>query len=317
MAHAPCKIAVFGAGAVGSYFGGMLARAGLPVVLIGRDPHVRTIRGKGLEIESVHFHELVRVEAATEPEAVRGAEFVLVCVKTYDTESAARALAPHLDSGAICMSLQNGVGNAETVEQITGRTCVPSVVYVAAALEAPGKVVHRARGDLILGHRDAAVRAKLQEIAELFARAGVPCRVSETIDGELWMKLILNVAGNAVTALSRASFRQVAEHPLTREIVAEAARETMRVAEAAGVRLPVADPIAMGLELARTLGDATSSMAQDIAQGKRTEVDAFNGYGVRRGRELGVPTPVNATLYALVKLLEESAAKTPQPGGRG
>lgn len=310
MSETNLKIGVFGAGAVGSYFGGMLARAGVPVVLIGRPAHVEAILRQGLEIQSLHFHEFVQVEAAAEPEAAADANWILFSVKTYDTENTARALAPYLKPDAVILSLQNGVGNAETIEQITGRTSLPAVVYVAAELAAPGKVVHSGRGELIIGnYRGTDLPRKVEEIAQLFAAAGVPCQVSDDIQGQLWLKLIFNVAGNAVTALGRASFRQVAEHPLAREIVAEAAREAMRVAAAVGVRLPVEDPVAMGLEIARTLGDATSSLAQDLARGKRSEVDAFNGFVVARGRELGVPTPVNATLNALVKLLEEARTR--------
>jgi 2-dehydropantoate 2-reductase len=298
------RIAVVGAGAVGCYFGGMLARAGAPVTLIGRRATVEAIARDGLLIDSINFQERVAAGASTQIEAVRDAALVLFCVKTVDTEEAARAMAAHLAAGAIVISLQNGVDNVERICAAAGIDALPSVVYVAAAMPEPGRVKHSGRGDLVLGHaqrKDDVARA-----AGTFTRAGVPCRISESIEADLWTKLIMNCAGNAITALGRSSYGRMARHEFARPVVMETAAECMAVGRAAGVPMPPVDLIAAALKLAQDLGDATSSTAQDIERGKRTEIDSLNGYVVRRGRELGIPTPVNFTLYALVKLLEES-----------
>lgn len=292
------KIAVMGAGAVGCYFGGMLARAGAPVTLIGRARHVDAIRRDGLFLESIHFQERVPVAAVTEVNAARAAEIVLFCVKTLDTESAARALAPHLASGAVVISLQNGVDNADRIRAVTGIAALPCVVYVAASMPAPGHVKHVGRGDLVLGARP--------DIAAMFERAGVPCRVSSDIAPDLWTKLVMNCAYNAISALCRCNYGRAAVHSLTRALIAEATEEVVAVARAAGVRLPdglVAAAWKLGAE---AMPAAVSSTAQDVARGNRTEIDSLNGYVARRGVELGVPAPVNRTLHALVKLLEES-----------
>lgn len=309
------RIAVMGAGAVGCYFGGMLSRAGAKVTLIGRPAHAEAIARDGLFMDSIHFQERVAVAAATEPEAARGAELVLFCVKTRDTETAARALAPHVEPGAIVVSLQNGVDNVERMRGAAGIEALPAVVYVAAAMTAPGRVKHAGRGDLVIGGarrhenappRRAAQEAEIERVAECFARAGVPCRVSENIEGEIWTKLIMNCAGNAVTVLGRSSYGQAARNEHSRQAMAATASEAIAVARAAGVKLPPVDLVAAALKLAQDLGPATSSTAQDIGRGKRTEIDALNGYIARRGAQLGVPTPVNHTLFALVKLLEEN-----------
>lgn len=297
------RVVVMGAGAVGSYFGGMLARAGAPVTLISRRAHVEAIARDGLFLDTVHFQERVAVAASTQPEAARDAELVLFCVKTLDTEAAARLLAPHLKPGALVLSLQNGVDNVERIRAAAGIEAVPTVVYVAVAVPAPGRVKHSGRGDLVIGR---ASRDVLERVATTFARAGVPCRISENIEGELWSKLVWNCAGNALTALTRATYGQVARNAAARQVLLAVANEVLDVARAAGVQLPSADLAAAGLKLAHDLGEATSSTAQDMARGKRTEIDALNGFVARRGTELGVPTPVNHTLYALVKLLEES-----------
>lgn len=297
------RVAVVGAGAVGSYFGGLLARSGVRVTLIARPAHAEAIHSEGLFIESINFQERVRVAASTDLSAARGADIVLFCVKTIDTEDAARRLAPHLAPGAAVFSLQNGVDNIARIRATAGFDALPAVVYVAAALPAPGHMKHSGGGRLILGPG-----AQAENLSEIFARAGVPCQISENIEGELWKKLALNCAGNAVTAIGRASYGAVARHAPTREVVLATAREVTDVAQAAGVPIPDEDFAALALKFCETVGDATSSTAQDIQRGKRTEIDSLNGYVARLGAELGVPTPVNHTLWALVKLMEDSAA---------
>jgi len=299
------RIAVMGAGAVGSFFGGMLARAGAEVTLIARGPHLEALQRDGLFIDSIHFQERVQVRASAEPAAVRGAELVLFCVKTLDTESAARSIAPHLGPGAVALSLQNGVDNAEKIRAATGMEALPAVVYVAASLPEPGRVRHAGRGDLVLGD---SPREPAAAIASTFERAGVPCRLTENIQGELWQKLVLNCASNAVTALCRAGYALAARNPFTRQTMIQAVEETVNVARAAGVRMPVdtQELTANLLKLFESYGEAVSSTAQDLARGKRTEIDALNGYVARRGAELGVPAPVNQTLHALVKLVEDT-----------
>lgn len=295
-------MAVVGAGAVGSYFGGMLARSGVPVTLIARPAHVEAINRDGLFIDSLNFQERICVAASTNLSAARGAAFVLFCVKTTDTETTARQLAPHLAPGVAVFSLQNGVDNIARMRAAAGFESFPTVVYVAAALSAPGHMKHSGGGRLILRPGPQA-----EQLSQLFARAGVPCQLSENIEGELWKKLVLNCAGNAVTAIGRASYGAIARHAPTREVLLATAREVSAVARAAGVPLPDEDFAAQALKFCENVGDATSSTAHDIQRGKRTEIDSLNGYVARLGAELGVPTPVNHTLWALVKLMEDAA----------
>ena len=300
------RIAVMGAGAVGCYFGGLLARAGAPVTLIGRAQHVEAINRDGLGFESKQVQQRIPVLASTELAAAHAAELVLLCVKTLDTEAAARALAPHLAGNAVVVSLQNGVDNVERIRAAVGIDAIPAVVYVGAEMTAPGNVKHTARGDLVVG--DPMHRRSLDDLAAVFVRAGVPCRVSDNIEGELWVKLIINCAYNAISALSRARYGRMASHPAARALMRQVVEEIVAVARAAGVRLPDLDLVEVTWKLADSMPETLSSTAQDILRGKRTEIDSLNGYVARRGAELGIATPVNQTLLALVKLLEESAA---------
>lgn len=295
-----------GAGAVGCYFGGMLARGGTRVTLIARPARAEAIEREGLFIEAAHFQGKVAVAASPDVGAVRAADLVLLCVKTVDTESAARSLRPHLGPGALLISLQNGVDNVERIRRTSGIEAVPAVVYVAAEMVGAACVKHSGRGDLILGPGQKQQAADLTAVAAMFEHSGVPCRISEQIELEQWRKLILNCAYNAISALGQARYGNIARHPLARQMMMEAIREAVAVARAAGILLDNADMEAAGAKLGETMAQATSSTAQDIARRKPTEIDSLNGYVARRGRELGVSAPVNQTLQALVKLLEES-----------
>jgi 2-dehydropantoate 2-reductase len=299
-------VVVLGAGAVGCYFGGMLARAGAPVTLIGRPHHVEALSRDGLWLESVRFQERVPVTASTTVEAARDAAVILLCVKTLDTQEAARDLAAHLSPGAVVLSLQNGVDNVERIRAAGGIEAIPAVVYVAAAMTAAGRVRHSGRGDLIVGDPWGSRHSEVERLAALFIRAGVPCAVSSNIEADLWTKMVMNCAYNAISALGRAKYGLLAQNPGTREVLRLVVEETVAVARAAGVRFPDIDLVEAAFALGEAMREATSSTAQDVARGKRTEIDSLNGYVARRGAELGVPTPVNQTLHALVKVLEES-----------
>lgn len=298
------KIAVVGAGAVGGYFGGLLARAGAPVVMIGRPAFVEAVRKKGLFLDTLPFQETVQVEASTELSAARGAEIVLFCVKTTDNAATARALAPLLAPGALVLSLQNGVDNVEQIRAAAAIDALSTVVYVAASVPEPGRVKHVGRGDLVIGPQSE----KTERVAALFARANVPCRISQNIEGELWTKLVWNCALNAVSALGRAKYGQIAASADAWKVVETAVYEVLAVARAAGIHPPgLEDPkaaLAGALKIATQMAEALSSTGQDLNRGKRTEIDSLNGYVSRRGAERGVPTPVNHALYALVKLAE-------------
>ncbi len=298
------RIAVVGAGAVGGYFGGLLARAGAPVVMIGRPAFVAAVKKNGLFLDTLPFQEKVRVEASAEISAVRGAEVVLFCVKTTDNGATARAIAPLLSKDALVLSMQNGVDNVEQIRAAAGIEALPSVVYVAASVPEPGRVKHVGRGDLVIGPKNE----KTERMAALFSRANVPCRISENIEGELWTKLVWNCALNAVSALGRAKYGQIAGSADAWKVVETSVYEVLAVARAANIHPPgLEDPkaaLAGALKIATQMAEALSSTAQDMNRGKRTEIDSLNGYVSRRGAELGVPTPVNHALYSLVKLAE-------------
>jgi 2-dehydropantoate 2-reductase len=291
------RVAIVGAGAVGCYFGGMMARGGVPVTLIGRARHVESIRRDGLFLERADFQGYIQLQADTRMEAVRDASIVLLSVKTTDTETAALALAPYLKPDALLVSFQNGVDNVERIERATGIKAIPAVVYVAAAMSGPGRVKHNGRGDIVIG--DVA------PLAALLAGAGIPYRISDNLAGDLWTKLVMNCAYNAISALTHARYGLIQGDARACDVMRELIAEVIAVGSAAGVKLASVDELTeAALKLGGAMASATSSTEQDIARGRLTEIDSLNGYVSRLGKQLGVPTPVNSTLYALVKLLE-------------
>jgi 2-dehydropantoate 2-reductase len=217
-------------------------------------------------------------------------------------------MAPFLRPDATVVCLQNGVDNAERVRAAANVVVFPAVVYVAVSVPEPGRVKHLARGDLIIGPPSE----KTTEIAKVFERAGIPCRISENIDGELWLKLLRNCALNAISALGHARYGEIAQSEETKKMMERIVDEVLAIARATGVVLPGVDDresgMAAAMELATQMADAFSSTAQDLNRGRPTEIDALNGYIARRGTELGVPVPVNHALFTLVKLAEQKNA---------
>jgi 2-dehydropantoate 2-reductase len=306
------RVAVVGAGAVGGYFGGMLARAGAPVTLIGRQAHVDVWARDGLLLDSAAFQARIPVAASTDLAAARDAELVLFSVKSQDTETTARELAGRLRRDAVVLSLQNGVDNVERMRTAAALDPIVAVVYVASSMPGPGRVKHGGRGDLLIG--DLAGRAGptrpdlLARVSNWFEAAGVPCRVSEDVEADLWTKLILNVGLNPVSAVAHASYGEAVAIPEGRELIRQLVTECVAVARAGAVRLLPADYVETVWRFAESVSHVYSSTAQDLERGKPTEIDALNGFVVRRGAELGVATPVNQALVALVKLREHIAA---------
>src|SRR6266550_5968765 len=302
------RIAVVGAGAVGGYFGGMFARAGAPIVFIGRKHFADAVNSKGLVLDTAHGQERIGAEATTDMSAVRDCSLILFSVKANDTRETANQLAPFLRPDATVVCLQNGVDNADRVRAAANVIVLPAAVYVAVSTPEPGRVKHLARGDLIIGPPSR----RTTKVANVFIRAGISCRISENIEGELWLKLLRNCALNAISALGHARYGQIARSDDAKKLMEQIVDEVLAVARAAGVVLPgVHDResgMAAAMELATQMADAFSSTAQDLNRGQPTEIEALNGYISRRGAQLGIPVPVNHALFTLVKLAEVELA---------
>ena len=293
------KVAVMGAGSVGCYYGGMLARAGHEVVLIARPQHVQAISKNGLLMQTTTFDEHVRLTASSEPRAVQGAQLVLLCVKSTDTESAGALLGPHLAPDALVLTLQNGVDNAERLRSVLPQHAVAAaVVYVATEMAGPGHLRHHGRGELVIEPSSMS-----EAVAQALIAADVPTEISDNVRGALWAKLILNCAYNAVSAIAQLPYGKTVAGEGIQDLMRDVVAECLAVAKAEGVQVQgdVQEAVA---RLASSMPNQFSSTAQDLARGKRTEIDYLNGLIVWRGEALGIATPANRVLWALVKLLE-------------
>ncbi len=306
------KTAVVGAGAVGCYFGAMLARGGADVVLIGREAPMKAIADRGLSIVSASGTTTQPMRTATTLDAAAGAALVLFCTKTTDTVATARALHPLIAADATLVSLQNGVDNVVRIRDATGRHAIPAAVYVAVELTAPGVLAHRGRGDLAIGaypfaDGDAAPPAPdVDRVATVFESVGVPCVRSADIRVELWTKLVMNCAVNAISALGQAPYGRMAEHPVIREMIAGLVDETVAVARAQAIPLPPDDFVGAAFRLIDAMAGQYSSTAQDIRRGKATEIDALNGHVAALAQQCRIDAPLNRWLAALVRLRESA-----------
>ena len=307
------KILVMGTGAVGSFYGGKLADAGHEVTFIARGETLRALKQNGLVVQSIHgdFH-LEHIHAINQPEATKVCDLVLVCVKSYDTEEAARLTRPAVGTDTIVLSLQNGVENEELLARELGSSQVMGgMAYIGAELVSPGVVVHSAAGHIVFGERDGQRTPRVERLEQIFREAGIQAQLSPHITVVLWDKLVWNAAFNAITTLTRSTVGEVLAHPRTRALVRDTMLEVIAVAQAQGldVKESRADEHIAGSDHP-PLSTFATSMSQDLARGKRLEYDALNGAVVRYGERLGVLVPINRTLHQLLARLDPASRAT-------
>jgi 2-dehydropantoate 2-reductase len=303
-------VLIMGTGAVGSFYGGQLARAGHKVTFVARGENLHRLRQNGLVVRSIHgdFH-LEQVHATDRPEEVGLCDLVLVCVKSYDTESVAQLIRPTVGPDTVILSLQNGVENEDLLAKTLGRFCVMGgMAYIGAELTSPGVVVHSAAGAVAFGERHGKRTVRAERLEQIFLAAGIQARLSPDIVRTQWDKLMWNAAFNAIATLTHSTVGEVLAHSLTRQLVRDTMREVIAVAQAQGLDLPTsrADE---HIESSQhpPLSDFMTSMAQDLARGKRLEYDALNGAVVRFGERFRVPTPFNQLLYSLLARLDPAS----------
>jgi 2-dehydropantoate 2-reductase len=296
------QVAVIGAGAVGCYYGGLLLKDGHEVTFVGRQPHVDAINANGLLLDLKTFKGHLPAKAATDTSGLAAPDLVLFCVKSADTEAAGRSLQGKLRPHTSVLSLQNGVENAPRLAAVIDHAVIPVVVYVGSEMAGPGHVRHHGGGDLAIGPSPAT-----EALAQAFHAAGIGITIADDIDVTLWSKLIINCAFNALSAVANIAYGPMLQVDGTREVVTSAVKEATAVARASGVAIPD-DLLTRILDIPTMMPNQMSSTAQDLARGKPSEIDFLNGHIVRKGTELGIPTPTNQALQVLVKLAERGKA---------
>jgi len=298
------RIAIMGTGAVGGYFGAFLARAGHDVTFIARGAHLAAIRARGLEVTGPRGDYSVRPAKATDdPATVGPVDVVLFCVKLYDTESAARAIAPMVRDGGVCISLQNGVDAQERMGGILGHDKVMGgLAFVSGVIEAPGVIRYVSNMSSIrFGETDGSQSARGIAFRDACVAAGFEADFVTDIRAAQWQKFVGLASNAAMTCLVRQPAGIVYHDPDLLKMAHDAFNEVMAVAKAQGIDVP-ADTADRLLEAHRNFPPGMyASMYHDLARGRPIELDSLSGLVVRKGRELGVPTPVHAFAYAALK----------------
>jgi 2-dehydropantoate 2-reductase len=304
------RIAVMGTGGVGGYFGGLLAQAGEDVTFIARGEHLRAIQADGLRVESVHGDFTVRPAQATDdPSTVGPVDLVLFATKTYQIEEAAGAMRPLIGPETVVLPLQNGVDASERVADILGSEHVlGGVCYIVSAIAGPGIIQQRSEfRRIVLGELDGQVTPRVEVITAALQRTGAPVELSTAINKMRWTKFLFIASFSGMGAVTRVPAGELMACAETRQMLELAMREIEALAAAGGVRLDddvVPETMAFCDNLAP---DATASMQRDIMEGRPSELEAQNGFVMRKGAELGVPVPVNTFIYSVLLPQERRA----------
>ena len=304
------RIAVLGSGGIGGYYGALLAKAGHDVSFIARGAHLEAMQQRGLTLRTPDGDSTIPVTAVADTGTVGAVDLVLFCVKSYDTGPAAQALAPLMARDTAVVSFQNGVDNVQAIASVVGSGAVLiGVVYNALQLAGPG-LVQRTGGDgkIVLGELGGALTERVQQIASAFQQSGVAHQVSTDIDRVLWEKFLFIAGVGGVTALARSGIGPLLASPGGRMLLTTSCEEIAAVALAERVPLP-ADAADRAVEQAATLPPQwRSSLARDLEDGRRLEVEALSGAVVRRGLKLGVPTPIHRTIAACLSVHQPFAS---------
>ncbi|WP_394823327.1 ketopantoate reductase family protein [Pendulispora albinea] len=295
-------VAFIGAGGVGGYFGGLLARKGVGVHFVARGQHLSAIRREGLRIEAASGTFTVRpASAEADARAVGRCDFAFVCVKNYDLDAAIEALRPFAGERACFVPLLNGVDAVDKLGAAFPRRTVAGQCSVLAEVAAPG-VIRQAPGpqQIVVGELDRRLTSRVAALADVFAGTGVDLVVSESIQTALWTKAIYIACLASVIAATRTSAREVLACAESRALYIAALREAVAVADKEGVTL---EPNLVQTLLAR--GEALQagtklSLLRDFEANRRTEIESLSGSFIRRGRARGVPTPTHEFLYAVL-----------------
>jgi len=301
------KIAVIGAGAMGSLFGALLAEGGHKVWLcdIWQD-HINALKQNGLKIEREGETRTVRLNAASDPRQIGESELVLIFVKSTQTQSAAQSAALLADRNGWVMTLQNGMGNAEIIAEHTpsNRVLAGTTSHGATMLKA-GSIRHAGAGPTTVGMWAGGAKEFqiARKIADQFTQAGIETAAVEAVRPVIWDKLLVNVGINAITALTGIKNGQILDLESTREISRVAVEEAAAVAQAQGIEIRK-DPVAHVFQVAAATAANRSSMGQDVDHRRPSEIKAINGFVVREAGRMGLTAPVNQTLSALVETME-------------
>ena len=297
------RYVIMGTGGIGGFFGGKLANSGEDVWFVARGKHLEAMKNHGLQVKSTSGNFTVPPGTMTDDVASVGhADAVLFCVKSFDTESAARALSPILHDDSLVISLQNGIDNEEKIrKQIARGHIYGGVAYISSRITAPGEVSEVGGFQrIVFGPLNSAVNARAQEVHESLVRAGIKSELQVDVTKELWKKLIFIASMGSLTALSRLTHAEILANQRMVSLMFDAMREIQSIAWKLGIEVEPVDEARVLEGLKRFSGDTRSSMYFDLVGEKPMEIEALNGTVVRFGEELGISTPIHRVIYSVL-----------------
>jgi len=301
------KILVFGAGSVGSFIGGLLSEK-YDVTLLGRKHHMDAIEANGLRMTG-KTEKLVHPKVWHSLGDLKDIDLIILTVKAHNTATAMNDMVPYIRDDTIVLSLQNGLDNVETIRRMMKKDghILSGITSHGIRRGDDGHIHHAGHGETVIGETVPSGRGFAERITEMFNSAGIQTRVTQNICGEMWAKAIVNAGINPITAITGLSNGYLLKVPTLTALLERTCSEAIQVASAAKIRLPPCNIIEKTKDVARRTEENRSSMLQDIERGRRTEICSINGYIAEMGKRHGVDTPVNSTLTALVKGIEETA----------
>jgi 2-dehydropantoate 2-reductase len=302
------KIVIVGPGAMGCLFAAFLSKSKEEIWLLDKDKdRVAKINQNGISLEGISGNWQAQVKATCDAKEIPEADLVVICVKSYDTKEAIIQARSLVGDNTSVLTLQNGIGNIEIIGEVVGADkVIGGVTNQGATLLDIGRIRHAGRGETVIGRIDGKIPVQMRSIREIFNKVGFETRISRDIKSLLWSKLIINVGINALTAVTHLNNGRLVEFEGTRKILREAVTEATRIAKRKRIKLIYDDPLAKVEAVCEATAVNVSSMLQDVLRKKRTEIDFINGVVVRQAQELGIPSPVNSVLVALVKTIESS-----------
>ncbi len=299
------KIAVIGAGAMGSLFGGLLAESGADVWLFDIwDEHVNAINKNGLKIERKGKFRSVSIKATIDQDQIGISDLIIIFVKSTHTGQAAQKAKFLMGDNSLVMTLQNGMGNADIIaETIEPSRIIAGTTSYGATLLGPGSIRHAGIGPTTIGMWADGAKDKVLYIAKYFLESGIKTEVVDDIKSVIWNKLLINVGINAITALTGIKNGQLLDLSATRNISRAAVEEAMELAKAQGININK-DSVEHVFQIAEATSSNRSSMGQDVDNKRITEIEAINGFVVHEASAMGIKVPVNKTLTALIETVQ-------------
>lgn len=307
------RIAIMGAGGVGGYFGGLLARGGNQVIFIARGAHLQSIKTHGLTVKGHDQQFTVAVTATDDPREVFGPiDLLLFTVKTYQNSSAIPFITPLISNETTILTLQNGVESHLELSKLLGRSNIlPGAAYIESEIESPGII--KQQGEvvrIVFGELDGKDSVRAQHILDTFLKSGINAEFSSDISKTIWTKFLFIVSMAGLTTVARAPMAKLLPIPEVRKLLEASMHEVVNVAAAKGINLHprVVENTLKYIE--DTVQNLKASMHKDLELGRHLELDALNGAITRMGTETGVPTPINEFIYSILKIHKDGSSST-------